>query len=54
MCLVAGYAVLLATFFLRHPVILTILIPLGAVALLAGIALWLRAVVAEARTKGML
>lgn len=51
--LVAGYAVLLASFVIRHPVALTVLIPLGGACVLLGAALWLRAVVAEARAKGM-
>jgi hypothetical protein len=52
-CLVAGYAVLLSTFVLRHPVALTVLIPLGGLLVACGVALWLRAVVTEARSKDM-
>jgi hypothetical protein len=52
-CLVWGYAVLLGTFMIRHPVALTIMIPLGAALVALGILLWLRAVLAEARTKDM-
>jgi hypothetical protein len=52
-CLVGGYAVLLATFMIRHPVALTVMIPLGAALVALGILLWLRAVIAEARTKDM-
>jgi len=51
--LVAGYALLLLTFVVRHPFALTVLIPLGGLCVLVGVALWLRAVVAEARAKGM-
>jgi hypothetical protein len=52
-CLVAGYAALLASFLIRHPFALTVLIPLGGLFVGLGIVLWLRAVVAEARAKGM-
>ncbi len=52
-CLVWGYAVLLGTLMIRHPVALTVMIPLGGALIALGILLWLRAVVAEARTKDM-
>ena len=52
-CLVWGYAVLLTTFMFHHPVALTVMIPLGGALVALGILLWLRAVVAEARTKDM-
>ena len=52
-CLVWGYTVLLGTFMIRHPVALTVMIPLGAALVALGILLWLRAVVAEARSKNM-
>ena len=52
-CLIGGYVVLLASFVIRHPVALTALIPLGGLLMALGVALWLRAVVAEARAKGM-
>jgi hypothetical protein len=52
-CLVWGYAVLLGTFMIRHPVALTVMIPLGGALVALGIVLWLRAVVAEARSKDM-
>jgi len=52
-CLVVGYAALLASFVIRHPFALTALIPLGSLAVGLGIVLWLRAVVAEMRAKGM-
>lgn len=51
--LAAGYAALLASFLIRHPVALTVLIPLGGLSVGAGVLLWLRAVIAEARSKGM-
>jgi uncharacterized membrane protein YccC len=51
--LVAGYAALLVSFVIRHPVALTILIPLGGSCVALGVLLWLRAVVSEARAKGM-
>lgn len=51
--LVAGYAALLASFLIRHPVALTVLIPLGGLLVGLGVVLWLRAVIAEARSKGM-
>lgn len=51
--LVAGYAVLLASLVVRHPVALTVLIPLGGILMALGVVLWLRAVVSEARAKGM-
>jgi hypothetical protein len=50
---VAGYALLLVSFVIRHPVALTILIPLGGLCVALAVVLWLRAVVAEARTKDM-
>jgi hypothetical protein len=51
--LAAGYAVLLASFVIRHPVALTLLLPLGGLLVLLGVAIWLRAVVSEARSKDM-
>jgi uncharacterized membrane protein YccC len=51
--LIAGYAVLLASFVIRHPVALTLLIPLGGLLVVLAILLWLRAVVDEARAKDM-
>jgi hypothetical protein len=51
--LTAGYAVLLASLVIRFPLVLTVLLPLGAALVAVGVALWLRAVVAEARAKGM-
>ncbi len=51
--LAAGYATLLASFVIRHPVALTVLIPLGGLSFGLGILLWLRAVIAEARAKDM-
>lgn len=51
--LVAGYAALLASFVIRHPVALTVLIPLGGLSVVLGVLLWLRAVISEARAKGM-
>lgn len=53
-CAAAGYLVLLASLAFRHPVLLVIAIPLGAVLIVLGVGLWLRAVIAEARAKGML
>ncbi len=51
--LALAYATLLATFVVRHPVALTVLIPLGGALVVVAVLLWLRAVVAEARAKGM-
>jgi len=53
LCLIAGYVVLLASFVIRHPVALTALIPLGSLLIAVAVGLWLRAVIAEARAKGM-
>jgi len=51
--LTAGYVTLLASLVIRHPVALTVMIPLGSLLIVLAIFLWLRAVVAEARAKGM-